>query len=81
MVGTLMYALMYRFGHYYVQGVGYATIQDLLAGLHYPLYFSFCSSPQSCWRSSSRSVPELRAAYFLRPCSSERRLGRHGACS
>ncbi len=28
-VGSLMYALMYMFGHYYVEGVGYATIQDL----------------------------------------------------
>ena len=37
-VGTLMYALMRRFGHYYVQGVGYATIQDLLTGLGYPFY-------------------------------------------
>ncbi|MGH9594004.1 MAG: chloride channel protein, partial [Bryobacteraceae bacterium] len=36
--GALMYALMYRFGHYYVEGVGYATIQDVLTGLSYPLY-------------------------------------------
>jgi chloride channel protein, CIC family len=37
-VGTLIYALMYRFGHYYVQGVGYATIQDLLSGIGYTFY-------------------------------------------
>ena len=37
MVGILIYALMSRFGHYYVQGVGYATIQDLLTGLYYPI--------------------------------------------
>jgi CIC family chloride channel protein len=36
-VGLLMYALMYRFGHYFVQGVGYATIQDILSGPAYPL--------------------------------------------
>jgi len=38
MVGALMYTLMYRFGHYYIQGVGYATIQDLLTGVGYPAY-------------------------------------------
>ena len=38
MVGLLMYAFMYRFGHYYVEGVGYATIQDVLVGLQFPLY-------------------------------------------
>ena len=27
LVGVLIYALMRRFGHYYVEGVGYATIQ------------------------------------------------------
>lgn len=33
LVGLLMYALQARFGHYYVQGVGYATIQDILDGV------------------------------------------------
>jgi CIC family chloride channel protein len=37
-VGLLMYALMHRFGHYYVQGIGYATIQDILSDVRYPLY-------------------------------------------
>jgi CIC family chloride channel protein len=37
-VGCLMYALMARFGHYYIQGVGYATIQDVLSGVAYPAY-------------------------------------------
>ena len=37
-VGALMYAMMYRFGHYYMEGVGYATIQDILSGLRYPLF-------------------------------------------
>jgi chloride channel protein, CIC family len=41
LVGLLMYALMYRFGHYYIQGVGYATIQDILTGAAYPLYLLF----------------------------------------
>jgi len=32
LVGFFMYAMMNRFGHYYIQGVGYATIQDILVG-------------------------------------------------
>jgi len=31
-VGVMMYVLLERASHYYVQGVGYATIQDVLAG-------------------------------------------------
>lgn len=37
-VGCLMYALMAKFGHYYIEGVGYATIQDVLSGVAYPAY-------------------------------------------
>jgi CIC family chloride channel protein len=33
LVGLLMYFLQAHFGHYYVQGVGYATIQDILDGV------------------------------------------------
>jgi chloride channel protein, CIC family len=32
LVGLLMYGLMLRFGHYYVEGVGYATVQVILLG-------------------------------------------------
>lgn len=32
LVGLLIYGLMLRFGHYYVEGVGYATIQHVLQG-------------------------------------------------
>jgi len=32
LVGGLMYILFVLYGHYYIQGVGYATIQDVLAG-------------------------------------------------
>ena len=31
-VGAMIYLLLRNFGHYYVSGVGYATIQDILAG-------------------------------------------------
>jgi CIC family chloride channel protein len=31
-MGVLIYALQRAFGHYFVAGVGYATIQDILAG-------------------------------------------------
>lgn len=32
LVGILFYSLLRGFGHYYIQGVGYATIQDILSG-------------------------------------------------
>jgi CIC family chloride channel protein len=32
LVGILMYVLMTNFGHYYVEGVGYATVQAILLG-------------------------------------------------
>ena len=32
LVGMLIYALQQRFGHYYVEGVGYATVQAILLG-------------------------------------------------
>jgi chloride channel protein, CIC family len=32
LVGIMMYALFVRFGHYYVEGVGYATVQAILLG-------------------------------------------------
>lgn len=38
LVGSLMYLLMHQFGHYYIQGVGYATIQEILSGVSIPLY-------------------------------------------
>jgi CIC family chloride channel protein len=37
-VGLLMYALMATWGHYYIEGVGYATVQDVLTGATLPLY-------------------------------------------
>lgn len=33
LLGLLMYGMQQHFGHYYVQGVGYATIQDILNGV------------------------------------------------
>ena len=42
-VGVLMYAMMSFFGHYYIEGVGYSTIQDVLSGCTPALIFScFC---------------------------------------
>jgi len=32
LVGILIYALQQQFGHYYVEGVGYATVQGILLG-------------------------------------------------
>jgi CIC family chloride channel protein len=32
LIGIILYLLMARFGHYYIEGVGYATVQDVLTG-------------------------------------------------
>jgi CIC family chloride channel protein len=38
-IGAMFYLLMYFTGHYYVEGVGYATVQDVLSGgLALPLF-------------------------------------------
>lgn len=37
-VGLILYALMATFGHYYVEGVGYATVQQILSGQTTPFY-------------------------------------------
>jgi CIC family chloride channel protein len=37
LVGLMMYFSLLAFGHYYIEGVGYATIQDLLSGSRFPL--------------------------------------------
>jgi CIC family chloride channel protein len=37
LVGLIMYGTMAAWGHYYVQGVGYATIQDVLSGAGLPV--------------------------------------------
>jgi CIC family chloride channel protein len=42
LLGVLFYAIYLRFGHYYVQGVGYSTIQDtLLDVITDPLFLLF----------------------------------------
>lgn len=37
-VGLIGYGFMAMYGHYYIQGVGYATVQDVLSGTKFPLY-------------------------------------------
>jgi CIC family chloride channel protein len=37
-VGVMLYGFMAIFGHYYIEGVGYATVQDLLSNDQLPLY-------------------------------------------
>jgi CIC family chloride channel protein len=38
LVGITMYLLMLTFGHYYIEGVGYSTIQDVLSGANFQLF-------------------------------------------
>jgi CIC family chloride channel protein len=37
-VGALIYVCMALFGHYYIEGVGYSTIQEILSGMRLPVY-------------------------------------------
>ncbi|MGI6294816.1 MAG: chloride channel protein [Armatimonadota bacterium] len=37
-VGVIIYLLMINFGHYYVEGLGYATVQDIFSGVRFPVY-------------------------------------------
>ncbi|MBN2638932.1 MAG: chloride channel protein [Bacteroidales bacterium] len=37
-VGIMMYVMMKFYGHYYVEGVGYSTVQDILSNVQTPLY-------------------------------------------
>jgi len=39
LVGIIMYAFMRGRGHYYVEGIGYATVQDVLTGVLTQPYF------------------------------------------
>ncbi len=38
LVGVMMYLLMVTWGHYYIEGVGYSTVQDVLTGNLSQLY-------------------------------------------
>ena len=39
LVGIIMYLFAAKGGHYYVEGIGYATVQDVLAGVLSQPYF------------------------------------------
>ncbi len=41
-VGLIIYGLMATCGHYYIQGVGYATVQDVLSGVKLPALHAWC---------------------------------------
>lgn len=44
-IGVSMYIMMYFFGHYYIQGVGYATVLDVLAStLTHPGFLLFLAA-------------------------------------
>ena len=54
--------LMHRFGHYYVQGVGYATIQDVLSGLALPAV----PAPSAVCRQAAGHLAHARFGRFGR---------------
>ena len=69
-VGVLMYVLFRTLGQYYVDGVGYATIQAILAGQITTLLAARPAVRHArCWRPRSASARAPRAASFRRRCS------------
>ena len=73
MVGVLIYALLRFKGHYFVEGVGYATIQSILENnLSASACCSACSPP-NCSRPRSALAPAPRAAFSRPRCSWARR--------
>jgi CIC family chloride channel protein len=41
MVGIVMYIVMLNYGHYHVEGVGYATVNDILSGVNFTISLLF----------------------------------------
>ena len=77
LVGLLMYGLWVKAGHYYVEGVGYSSIQAMLQN---QITGSGISADpvrrRSCWRRQSALGRDHRAGSFHRRCSWARRWGR-----
>ena len=79
-VGVLIYLLMRYGGHYYVEGVGYATIQAILAGApRRPWLPAAAVRRQAGRHHRSASAPAHRAASSRRPCSWARRSAARSA--
>ncbi len=51
-VGLILYAMLAVTGHYYVQGVGYATIQDILNGAHFSMLMLLLLFVLKLWATS-----------------------------
>lgn len=50
LVGILIYLLQMKLGHYYVEGVGYATVQAILLGQISAAWLMRCFLSASCSR-------------------------------
>ncbi len=68
-VGVMMYVLFRLFGHYYVEGVGYATVQDVLSGETPSSSCSFCCADSNFWPPRSPWDPEPRGGSSPPPSS------------
>ena len=86
-VGVLIYALFRAFGHYYVEGVGYATIQAILNGELAGGGLLACFSPARSRRPRSASARARQAACsrplssWVRPWEAPSRLRSPGSAS
>ena len=68
-LGILIYVLFRTAGHYYVEGVGYSTIQAFSPAASASRRCCFCSSSQSSAPPRQALARDLREGFSLRRCS------------
>ena len=79
LVGAMMYAFLRLSGHYEIQGVGYATIQDVLLGVVGAAPFLGLLFPAKLVATSLSLGSGSQAEFSRRRCSWAPRWGAHSA--
>ena len=83
-IGVMIYALLVGAGHYFVEGVGYSTIQAILSGgLSMPALLVLLFAAKLAATSVSSRFGRLRGHFFavaVHGRDSRRRLRRSGQC-
>ncbi len=81
-VGVMLYTTFTLFGHYYIQGVGYATIQDILTGANLSMGFLLLLAVLKLVATSLTLGSGASGGYSLRHSSWGPRWGAPmGSCS
>ena len=83
-IGVMIYALLVGAGHYFVEGVGYSTIQAILSGgLSMPALLVLLFAAKLAATSVSSRFGRLRGDFLalaVHGCDPRRRLRRFGQC-